>query len=347
MEPVHPTRAAHSPTPHRRRRRIRPLLAGVACATLLAGGLLSNAKAATSMEPPESELPASAGLPDGSELYRHDAAVNHWVNANPGDPRTPLIAERIAGRPQAVWFAGQYNPGTITAEVRGVTSAASAAGQVPVVVPYMIPFRDCGNHSGGGAPDFPGYRTWARNFAAGLGGDPVVVILEPDAIPLSDCLDDQQRRDRLAAIRDAAAAMRDANGQARIYYDVGHSAWHAPGSIAPRLIEAGIREHGTGVATNVSNYRTTADETAYAHALIDELGGGLSAVIDTSRNGNGPLGSEWCDPPGRLIGQNPTTSTGDPRIDAHLWIKLPGELDGCDGPAGSFSPAKAHELAGG
>jgi endoglucanase len=284
---------------------------------------------------------------DGSELYPADAAVNHWVNANPGDHRAPLIADRIASRPQAVWFAGQYNPGTITAQVREITSAASQAGQVPVLVPYMIPFRDCGNHSGGGAPDFAGYQTWAQNFAAGLGSDPVVVIMEPDAIPLIGCLDERQRADRLAGIRGAAAAIMAANPEARIYYDSGHSAWHHPSSIAGPLREAGILEYGAGVATNVSNYRVTADETAFAHALVGELGGGLGAVIDTSRNGNGPLGSEWCDPPGRLVGQAPTTSTGDPVVDAYLWIKLPGELDGCDGPAGSFSPAKAYELAGG
>lgn len=338
---MHPTRAAHSPA-RRRRRGPRTLLAAV-CAALITAGLLTTAHGA----PAPDQAPGTAGLPPGSQLHRHDVGVNAWVAANPGDHRTPLIADRIASQPQAVWFAGQYNPGTITAQVAEVTSAASAAGQVAVVVPYMIPFRDCGNHSGGGAPDFAAYRTWSQNFAAGLGSDPVVVILEPDAIPLIDCLNPQQRAERLSALRGAAAAFNAANPQAHVYYDVGHSAWHSPAAIAPVLIEAGVLDHGAGIATNISNYRTTADETGYAQAVVGQLGGGLGAVIDTSRNGNGPLGGEWCDPPGRLIGANPTTQTGTAGIDAHLWIKLPGELDGCDGPAGSFSPAKAYELAGG
>ncbi|WP_227870153.1 glycoside hydrolase family 6 protein [Streptomyces otsuchiensis] len=296
---------------------------------------------------PATDTPAVTALPEGSELYRADAAVNAWVDANPGDPRTPLISERIASQPQAVWFAGQYNPGTITEEVRAVTSAASDAGQVAVVVPYMIPFRDCGNHSGGGAPDFASYRSWTEGFAAGLGSDPVIVVLEPDAIPLIGCLDQQQRAERLSALAGAAAAFTDANPQARVYYDAGHSAWHSPAAIAGPLREAGILEHGAGVATNVSNYRVTADETAFAAALVSELGGGLGAVIDTSRNGNGPLDDEWCDPPGRLVGDSPTTDTGTNGVDAYLWIKLPGELDGCAGPAGAFSPDAAHALAGG
>ncbi|NJQ14788.1 glycoside hydrolase family 6 protein [Streptomyces bohaiensis] len=355
-------RTTPTPTPLRRRRserrarggRVLTALTGV---TLLAGLAIAPAATGASPSPAPPASPASSadsGTADAGttalpsmELYRAEAGVHAWLDANPGDHRAPLIAERIGSQPQAVWFAGAYNPGTITQQVAEVTSAAAAAGQLPVVVPYMIPFRDCGNHSGGGAPSFAAYAEWSGLFAAGLGSEPVVVVLEPDAIPLIDCLDNQQRAERLAALAGLAEAVTDANPEARVYYDVGHSAWHTPAAIAPTLVEAGILEHGAGIATNISNYRTTTDETAYASAVIAELGGGLGAVVDTSRNGNGPLGSEWCDPPGRLVGNNPTVNPGVPGVDAFLWIKLPGELDGCDGPAGSFSPAKAYELAGG
>ena len=61
-------------------------------------------------------------------------------------------------------------------------------------------------------------------------------------------------------------------------------------------------------------------------------------VIDTSRNGQGP----WTVPgrtptptprtgatrPIAALGALPTTTTGDPLIDAYLWIKVPGESDG-------------------
>ena len=68
-------------------------------------------------------------------------------------------------------------------------------------------------------------------------------------------------------------------------------------------------------------------------------------VIDTSRNGQGPWQppaypdpQDWCNPPGRGLGETPTLSTGEPLVDAYLWVKIPGESDGeCTrglGPAG-------------
>lgn len=75
-------------------------------------------------------------------------------------------------------------------------------------------------------------------------------------------------------------------------------------------------------------------------------------VIDTGRNGRGPLdptpfaaapynqpttvlaglaGGNWCNPVGAGLGLRPSASTGVPLLDAYLWIKDPGESDGsCD-----------------
>jgi endoglucanase len=72
-------------------------------------------------------------------------------------------------------------------------------------------------------------------------------------------------------------------------------------------------------------------------------------VIDTSRNGNGPLNTapfglapynqpssvlthltngNWCNPPGAGLGLRPTANTGVALLDAYLWVKTPGESDG-------------------
>ncbi len=56
---------------------------------------------------------------------------------------------------------------------------------------------------------------------------------------------------------------------------------------------------------------------------------------------------QWCDPEGRAPGQPPTTQTGQDRIDACLWVKLPGESYGCPAAPGAFSPEYAHGLATG
>lgn len=61
-------------------------------------------------------------------------------------------------------------------------------------------------------------------------------------------------------------------------------------------------------------------------------------VVDTSRNGVGPWTApashpagdpqEWCNPPDRGLGLQPTANTGVPLLDAYLWVKTPGQSDG-------------------
>ncbi|GGM13147.1 glucanase [Streptomyces fumigatiscleroticus] len=293
---------------------------------------------------------ATATAAATTRLYRHpDSQVLDWVRAHPDDPRRPLIESRIADRPAAVWFA-DFSPDTITARVRAVTSGGAAAGRVPVVVPYAIPDRDCGGHSEGGAPDLDAYDDWIDRFAAGLGTGEVVVILEPDSVAQSECLSDDERADRFASLARAGRVLKAADPRARVYYDAGHSGWHAAAKQAGWLKQAGAASAASsdGIFSNVSNFHTTADEIAYDRAVLDALGGpaGLGAVVDTSRNGNGaPADGEWCDPEGRKLGRPPTLATGQARIDAYLWVKLPGESDGCKGDPGTFTASYAYELA--
>ncbi|MFJ7304517.1 glycoside hydrolase family 6 protein [Streptomyces sp. NPDC099088] len=285
-----------------------------------------------------------------ARLYGHpDSQVQEWVDAHPGDARREVIESRIADRPAAVWFA-DFTPSTVTARVRAVTSAAAAEGRVPVVVPYAVPQRDCGGASEGGAPDLAAYDAWIDDFAAGLGSGEVVVVLEPDSIAQTDCLTADQRAGRFASLARAGRVLKAADPRARVYYDAGHSDWNPAARQAELLRQAGAASAASsdGVFTNVSNFNRTSDETAYARSLLSALGGppGLGAVIDTSRNGNGaPADGEWCDPSGRSIGQAPTLATGVAGIDAYLWVKLPGESDGCKGSPGTFSPEYAYELA--
>ncbi|MEU0110202.1 MULTISPECIES: glycoside hydrolase family 6 protein [unclassified Streptomyces] len=285
-----------------------------------------------------------------TRLYRHpDSQVLDWVRAHSGDPRHAVIASRIADQPAAVWFA-EYAPDTLTARVAAVTSGGAAQGRVPVLVPYAIPGRDCGGHSQGGAPDLDAYDAWIDRFAAGLGSGEVIVVLEPDSVAQAECLSAGERADRFASLARAGRVLKEANPRARVYFDAGHSGWNAPGKQAAWLRQAGAAspESSDGIFSNVSNFHTTADEVAYDRRVLDALGGpaSLGAVIDTSRNGNGaPADGQWCDPAGRKLGRTPTLSTGEPRIDAYLWVKLPGESDGCKGRPGTFTASYAYDLA--
>ncbi|MDX3509534.1 glycoside hydrolase family 6 protein [Streptomyces caniscabiei] len=286
------------------------------------------------------------------ELYRHpDSQVLDWVRDHPGDPRGAAIESGIADRPAAVWFTDP-DPAAVTSRVAAVAAGGAARGQVPVLVAYAIPDRDCGGASQGGASGLDAYDAWIDAFAAGLGSDDVIVILEPDAIAQSDCLSAGGRADRFASLARAGRVLKAANPDARVYYDAGHSEWNAPHQQAALLRRAGAAAPAgsDGVFSNVSNFNRTEAEVAYTRRVLDALGApaGLGAVIDTSRNGNGaPADGEWCDPAGRGLGRPPTLTTGEPRVHAYLWVKLPGESDGCRERAGTFSPAYAYELARG
>ena len=116
------------------------------------------------------------------------------------------------------------------------------------------------------------------------------------------------------------------------------------------LRRAGIAT-ADGFALNVSNFETTEASTDFGKRLSARVGG-KPFVIDTSRNGGGPLtggrAEAWCNPPGRALGTPPTTDTRDDRLDAYLWIKRPGESDGtCRGgpEAGTWWPEYALGLA--
>lgn len=316
----------------------------------------ASSSASASAEPKEtaSPSPTRTGKKQSAavspSLYRHpESQVLDWVRDHPDDPRTEVIESRIADQPAAVWFA-DFTPSTITSRVRAVTSGAAAQGRVPVVVPYAIPDRDCGGASEGGASDFDAYDGWIDDFAAGLGSGEVVVVLEPDSIAQADCLSAAQRADRFEALARAGRVLKTAAPKARVYFDAGHSDWNPAAQQADLLKQAGAANAASsdGIFSNVSNFHATSAEIAYDRQVLDALGGpaGLGAVIDTSRNGNGaPADGQWCDPAGRKIGRAPTLSTGEARIDGYLWVKLPGESDGCKGAAGTFTASYAYELA--
>ncbi|WP_026930504.1 glycoside hydrolase family 6 protein [Glycomyces tenuis] len=304
---------------------------------------LTAAAGAAGMAAATALLLAPTASAQGESLWTNpNTQAAEWVAENQGDSRAALIDERIAQTPAGTWFT-QYNPSEIQGEVADVVSQAAAEGEAPVMVVYNIPDRDCGGHSGGGAPDHQSYRNWIDQFAAGLSG-PAYIIVEPDTLP-HNCADPSQRNQSLIH---AVQALKAASSQAHVYLDIGNSAWLEPGEAASRLQGAGI-QYADGFAINVSNYRTTQEATSYAHQIQNIVGSDKGAVIDTSRNGNGPLDppnpNDWCDPPGRAIGDYPTTSTGVSGIDAYLWVKLPGEADGCAGSAGQFIPDLAYDMA--
>ncbi|MGK5683697.1 glycoside hydrolase family 6 protein [Actinoplanes sp. URMC 104] len=321
-----------SPSASRRSPRLALAAAALACATAgvwLAGGI------------------ASAGTLTGT-LYRDpDTAAARWVAANPNDSRASLISSRIASQPASRWLSN-FNLGTVQSEVSAYVGAAAAAGRVPALTVYGIPNRDCGGASAGGAPDLTQYQTWVTGIARGLAGRTTLILLEPDSIALQTCLSSSEVTARDQALATATRTLKAAG--AKVYLDGGHSAWNSAAEQARRLANAGVAD-ADGFYTNVSNFQSTANEAAFGRSVISALSGrgisGKRQVIDTSRNGG--AAGDWCgdDNTDRRIGRYPTLDTGDANIDAYLWVKPPGEADGCVYAAGSFQPALAASLATG
>jgi endoglucanase len=315
MRPVRTQRNGHRLAMNR--------LRTAAVALLAAAGVLSALAA---------PAPAVTGSPlPGARLHvPRDNAAREWAERLRGSrPGDAALLDRIAREPVAMWISRQH---AFEASRREAVDAARA-GRVPVVVAYAIPNLDC---RGGGVRTSADYRRYISRMAAGLGRRPAAVILEPDALAAMDCLNGAQRRQRTSLMRWAVRHF-NATTRAAVYIDGGNAIWKRPEAMAPRLRAAGVRS-ARGFSVNVSNFVETGRSIAFARDLANRIGGGVKAVIDVGRNGNGP-GSTPCNPSGRALGRPPTTTTGDPLVDALLWIKPPGQSDGtCNGgpPGGVF-----------
>jgi endoglucanase len=295
-----------------------------------------------------------AGAPAATQLY-----------VNPGNPlfveakvllgqdQAPEAAQllALAQTPAALWASGQPDE---MEQVRQVTLAAASANQVPVVVAYNLPDRDaCGRFSANGGTDAAGYMTWINQLAAAIGNGDDIVIVEPDAVAdiVSGCLSPVQVAERYQLLRYAMSRLASLP-HAQVYLDAGNPGmFSSPAPLVAPLRQAGI-SYGRGFSAHVSNFQWTGTVVTWSQQLEGDLGGGVKAVIDTSRNGNGPYtGSDypqWCNPPGRAPGPAPALHPGPAGISAYLWIKDPGISDGpCNGgpAAGQFWLSYALQLA--
>ncbi len=263
-----------------------------------------------------------------------------WRASSPDDA---AAMDTIATQPVAKWLGGWNSD--VEGDVRGAMDDAEADGAIRVFVVYNLPNRDCGGYSSGGASDASGYEAWIDAIARGMAGRTSVVVLEPDGLSMMDCLSSAEADTRYALLGYAVSTLRGSG--ALVYLDGGHSAWHASGVMAERLLfaEVGLAD---GFALNTSNYETSDALVAYG-ADISGIVGGAHFIGDTSRNGLGPTSDHaWCNPDGRALGLPPTFATGHPLVDALLWVKAPGESDGsCNGgpAAGTWWPEYALGLA--
>lgn len=312
------------------------LTTGCSSASDLDEASVAGAASANVSPDPNSPFWVDPGSPAAEqiELWRRE-----------GRTADAALLQKIADQPAALWPAGEIDPGPT---VRAATAAAKTADRTALFVAYNIPHRDCGQHSAGGAADADTYRDWMGKFADALGDAKALVVLEPDAVAhiVDGCTPGEYHAEREQLLGEAIARLKQ-QPNTKVYLDAGNPSWiKDPGKLVEPLKRAGV-EQADGFSLNVSNFQTDAVTKKYGLQLSEELGG-KHFVIDSSRNGNGPLPGAWCNPPGRALGTRPTTKTDEPALDAYLWVKRPGESDGtCEGGpnAGQWWPEYALGLA--
>src|SRR6266498_1660210 len=268
------------------------LLAGAALAALLGTGAgcmgagdddRSSARAGD----PSSDIVTEA-LSQGTRTLAAD--THFFIPApNPGASRQfldliksralkdALLIGAMEATPQAVWFTGG-TADAVRSAVRKTMQQAKEQRRVPVLVAYNVPFRDCAQYSAGGATDTAAYKAWMDGFVAGIGGDPAVVILEPDSlgiIPYNTTIygatdwckptvtdvngnavaaPGASPDERYAQLNYTVDSSESKAARASVYLDGTHSAWLGVGEAAYRLAKAGV-QRAQGFFLNVSNYQ--------------------------------------------------------------------------------------------
>lgn len=396
---------------HPRKLRHLLVISTLVAALVLSAPMLASAKSPTSLDP-------------DTQFYipkpNHGAIEQIADLTSSGNKEDANLIKTMIQTPHAIWFT-QGTPKTVMQDVRNTVQRASDKGQVPVMVAYNIPFRDCAQYSAGGATNVAEYKAWIDGFAAGIGNAQAVVLLEPDGLGIipwynpfgdrdggwvtnpnyewcqpADVNPETAASERFEMLNYAVAVLK-ANPNVSVYLDGTHSGWLGAGDAADRLIQAGVT-NADGFFLNVSNYVVNERLEKYGtwvskciafasnpsswgkgHAewcasqyypadANDFSTWGVTDqwytdnveiqtwwysesvlkhfVIDSSRNGQGPwtapssypVPEDWCNPPDRGLGVQPTANTGVTLLEAYLWVKIPGESDGqCTrgtGPAG-------------
>ena len=269
--------------------------------------------------------------------------VNDFNRVKNYQDKYPLALE-IFKHPQSFWYGDNPKKPKKHMEKSIRRLLNRAYPNLPILVIYNIPNRDIGQYSKGGAKTRERYLDFIERFASGVGQSSPIIIYEPDALPHSTLLSEEDREWRLDLMKESINILTNkCNGL--IYIDVGHSNWLDP-KVASDLLNKVSNSKVRGFSTNVCNYRSTKESIRWSRKILKWRPKDFF-VVDTSRNGQEPVNDEWCNPKGKSLGEVPSTITSYPKCDAYLWIKIPGESDGkCNGgpKAGKFWGEQAEDL---
>lgn len=283
----------------------------------------------------------AAGNPfAGIKWFRHDPQspveqkMQEWRSSRPGDAE---MLNYIAQEQTVDWIGGWFDDNTMAFHVNNRINDYQRAGGIPIMAVYNVPNRDCGGFSQGGATNGDQYRAWIERFAQAINGRQIILMVEPDGLTVTDCLNQAALQERYSLISYAVSVFKR-NPNTAVYIDGGDNNRNTVDEIPPILQSANIAQ-ADGFFLNSTVFQYTTTEVAYGNAVGEKLGG-KHFVVDTSRNGLGPGHESWCNARDRALGTAPTTQTGSPLADAFIWIKPVWQSDGeCEhGDPGAGQP---------
>lgn len=281
---------------------------------------------------------ASLPLTPASAATANPFAGIRWVPNAPDEVNNDPTLRIVAAQQSVEWFGDWYSDSELAAYVDQRINAIAGAGGTPLFAIYNIPYRDCGEYSSGGVATAVVYRQWVDRFVSALRGRQAIIFVEPDGLTVTNCLSPQQLQERYSLIGYAVQAIKR-NARASAYLDAGNEGWYSATDMGRILTAANIAQ-ADGFLLNGVVYDYTSKEVAYGRQISAAVGG-KHFVVGTSRNGLGSGGQGYCNAPGRALGVPPTTRTGDPLVDAFIWLKPPWESDGECGrgepPAGALN----------
>jgi endoglucanase len=278
-----------------------------------------------------------------------------------GLARKVSLLEKIASQPESQRvsiFSGGGGPGAIFGQTQKIIchNLTADPGSIPVFTTYFLHpvLGGCATPGQLNAAG-PEFRRRVDETAAAIGRRPAVFLLEIDGVGSSRCMEQTGSLSIWEADLNYEATQLGNLPHTVVYLEGGYSDGNPPGYTARVLNAAGVRKI-RGFFTNDTHINWTIDEIHWANK-VSAMTHGAHFIVNTAQNGNGPLrphnrfknGNEiLCNPPGRAMGPQPTTTTGFAHADAFLWTGPPGNSSGsCNGgtASGTFWAARAIQLA--
>nr|AAF35251.1 cellobiohydrolase [Trametes versicolor] len=277
-------------------------------------------------------------------------------------------AASVANIPTFTWLdsvAKVPDLGTYLADASSIQTKTGQKQLVPIVV-YELPDRDCAAKASNGEFSIAdagaeNYKDYIDQIVPQIKQFPdvrVVAVIEPDSLAnLVTNLNVQKCANGGTYKASVTYALQQLSSVGvTMYMDAGHAGWLGwpaniqPGSevFAEMFKSADFVAFVRAFATNVREYNALTaafprpitqgnpnyDEFPYiqrVRPMLKSPGFPAQFVVDQGRAGQQNFRQQWgdwCNIKGAGFGTRPTTSTGNPLIDAIIWVKPGGESDG-------------------